>query len=644
MGLPTKILLVPLLIFAAALALAQNGPFKHIIIIVQENRTPDNLFGAGHGIGICNTPNPFEPGVDIVDGGYGYYVDTSGHERLGLICNMPLPLSGWDAAIGDSVDPDHGYGAWTQDKTGKYIPPTGGWGLDYDGGNMDWFCHVYPPSQDWLGTCPPYSYVTRTTEVQAYFDIASTYGFANYMFQSSKGPSMPAHQFLFAGTSAPVAPDSLGGKCVAGNKNQPQFLCRDDYIQTNDVVYPVGCVDNTDIFRWDQPDGTLLNSPPLSGECYAHDSLVTDVNDCTNSNDGTDYCDRQFGNLQNAWMRWGYYVEPQGKNQQPEGYSVWDAPAFIPEVCYGEDDTNNQGTYCGGGAKNPASTEWSDHVRIPQGPIPYKVPYIYSWAPIFDDISNCKLPAIGWVIPDQSYSDHPGSGGANATAIGPSWVGDIVDAIGQSSLNPCGIDYWAGEPTAIFVVWDDWGGWFDHVKPPQQLVRIDQKPAPAGYTLCDPTQDQWGCGYTDGFRVPFLVVSEYTGLYPNGQYTNYVSGACGTGEPNQCPYFGPPGNPLQYVHDFGSILRYAEWNFGLPLIASLYDNWEYADVNAPDGQNGNVPLSDFFQIYTGPGSTGRPFTYITTQHPSTCFMWHEDTGDGCPLANSNWQPTEPDSY
>jgi len=85
MRLLPKILSVPLLIFAAALALAQNGPFKHIIIIVQENRTPDNLFGAGHGIGICNTPNPFEPGVDIVDGGYGYYVDTSGHERLGLI-------------------------------------------------------------------------------------------------------------------------------------------------------------------------------------------------------------------------------------------------------------------------------------------------------------------------------------------------------------------------------------------------------------------------------------------------------------------------------------------------------------------------------------------------------------------------------
>ena len=85
---------------------------------------------------------------------------------------------------GEIVDPDHGYP---------------GWGKDYDGGAMDGFCHAYG------STCPEYSYVLKS-DVQPYFDIATSYGFANYMFQSNQGPSFPAHQFLFTGTSAPVAP------------------------------------------------------------------------------------------------------------------------------------------------------------------------------------------------------------------------------------------------------------------------------------------------------------------------------------------------------------------------------------------------------------------------------------------------------
>jgi len=54
-------------------------------------------------------------------------------------------------------------------------------------------------------------------------------------------------------------------------------------------------------------------------------------------------------------------------------------------------------------------------------------------------------------------------------------------------------DYWgnnSNDATAILIVWDDWGGWYDH-KPPATL------PAPQG-------------GYQLGFRVPFIAVSAYT--------------------------------------------------------------------------------------------------------------------------------------
>jgi phospholipase C len=63
-----KILL--LVSFGATIALAQSLPhFDHIIIVFQENRTPDNLFGSAPTIVHCGTQNPFEAGVDIQDGG-----------------------------------------------------------------------------------------------------------------------------------------------------------------------------------------------------------------------------------------------------------------------------------------------------------------------------------------------------------------------------------------------------------------------------------------------------------------------------------------------------------------------------------------------------------------------------------------------
>jgi len=92
-------------------------------------------------------------------------------------------------------------------------------------------------------------------------------------------------------------------------------------------------------------------------------------------------------------------------------------------------------------------------------------------------------------------------------------VAAIVNAIGNSSSSDGGAEYW--KDTAILVTWDDWGGWYDH-EPPTQLNY------PEG-------------GYQYGFRVPLIVVSAYTPKH-------YI-------------------NNMQ--HDFGSILRFIESNFGI---------------------------------------------------------------------------------
>lgn len=127
---------------------------------------------------------------------------------------------------------------------------------------------------------------------------------------------------------------------------------------------------------------------------------------------------------------------------------------------------------------------------------------------IFTDISDGALPAVSWVIPDGEDSDHPG----RKNDDGPSWVASVVNAVGQSS-------YWS--TSAIVIVWDDWGGFYDQVPPP--------------------FQDDWG-GL--GFRVPMIVLSPYA---LGGGSQNYVS-------------------HTQY--EFGSILKFIEGTFGLGTLGT----------------------------------------------------------------------------
>jgi phospholipase C len=65
------------------------------------------------------------------------------------------------------------------------------------------------------------------------------------------------------------------------------------------------------------------------------------------------------------------------------------------------------------------------------------------------------LPTVTWVVPSLVNSDHPGL----TKDTGPSWVASVVNEIGESA-------YW--NDTVIFVLWDDWGGLYDHVPPPQK--------------------------------------------------------------------------------------------------------------------------------------------------------------------------------
>ena len=382
------------------------------------------------------------------------------------------------------------------------------------------------------------------------------------MFQTNEGPSFPAHQFLFTGTSAPVAPKDV-------NNYYLDFVADNPPMQSefNTSGCPFSGTLQNQFPEWNLPDGNQELDPRTNwNECYTHDSLVTNANG-------------------DKGVSWRYYTPTTSNSKNPLGI-IWDAPEGIPEVCYGQNQV---------GSGPCTSVEFTNHVVYPGDKLNG---VSYDGAPILDDIADCGLQKISWVIPDTAWADHPFPGAVVSTPpLGPSWVGNIINAIGNSYQGgKC--DYWGThtnsglsvEPTAIFVVWDDWGGFFDHVPPPAIYTGTA--------TEC-PTTEQpngWGCGYVYGFRVPLIVVSEYT---PAG----YVSGAL----PN-------PGKTFPYVHDFGSILAFTEHNFNLNFIDQSGGNG-YADRNALDNVPPNIPLSDFFNV-----NAPRTFTSISTPYPASTFQ------------------------
>jgi phospholipase C len=154
-----------------------RGKIEHVLILFQENRTPDNLF---------QDPALIAAGADISGNG----VNSSG---------QTVPLS--PESLGVSYDLSHAHSAFV---------------AQYDGGKMDGsdlvpvICYVAP--------CPanPWFFYVNPSEVQPYFQMAERYTFGDRMFQTNEGPSYPAHQFIISGTSAPTATSNL---FVAENPN-----------------------------------------------------------------------------------------------------------------------------------------------------------------------------------------------------------------------------------------------------------------------------------------------------------------------------------------------------------------------------------------------------------------------------------------
>jgi len=148
-----------------------------------------------------------------------------------------------------------------------------------------------------------------------------------------------------------------------------------------------------------------------------------------------------------------YTCEPTVKIQSPG--PVWNPPKYVTY-------TQNQGAaYLA--EHNPSSEQF--------------------WA----DVTNGTLPQVSWIIPNDNVSEHPWGGG---TTLGMDYVTSMVNLIMQSQ-------YWNN--SVIFVVWDDWGGFYDNAVPPT-------------IEFSDPTYNSGNAiGFVQGFglRVPALTISPW---------------------------------------------------------------------------------------------------------------------------------------
>jgi phospholipase C len=163
---------------------------QNVVVIFQENRTTDNLFGSN--------PN-FLPGVDVATSG----VNSQG-QRIPLTA---VPLA-------NNYDLSHAHSAFV---------------AMYAHGNMTGADKIGVSCQKGATGCPPanpqFKYVDNSSGIlNPYFQLAEQYTFGDRMFQTNQGPSFPAHQFIISGTSAPspgsdlFASENPAGVTNANNK------------------------------------------------------------------------------------------------------------------------------------------------------------------------------------------------------------------------------------------------------------------------------------------------------------------------------------------------------------------------------------------------------------------------------------------
>lgn len=353
---------------------------RHVIIIMQENRSFDSYFGTFPGADGLPMRNG-QPSVCLPD--------PASHR-----CVRPYH---------DPHDRDFG---------GPHATPDAM--ADINGGRMDGFVKearkmtAIVCAQDFgHARCSKPGLVTRVMsyhdarEIPNYWTYARHFVLQDHAFAPQFGPSTPSHLYMVSGWSA---------RC--SNPEDP-MSCRTD-IGTFHTIDPDPSGGHRPDLAW--TDLTyLLHQYQVTWRYYVAPGAVSDCDD------GDKFC----------------AATPTGLLNQRGTPEIWNPlPDFV--------------------------TVHQDH----------QTGNIQSVGQFFSSARSGHLPAVSWIAPDGKHSEHP----PERLSTGQAWVTRLINAVMRSPN-------WSS--SAIFLSWDDWGGFYDHVSPPQ----VD------------------GAGY--GLRVPALLISPY---------------------------------------------------------------------------------------------------------------------------------------
>jgi phospholipase C len=368
---PAAALLAIAAVPSVATAAAGIHKIRHVVVIMQENRSFDSYFGT-------------YPGADGIPMRHG----------VPTVC-APDPLR--HRCVRPYHDPHYlNYGGPHEQAA---------YNTDYDAGRMDGFVraretcrNAVDPKDCIAGLSVDMMGYHDQREIPNYWTYARQFVLQDHMFEPNASWSLPAHLFLVSEWSA---------------------LCTN----AND---PFSCSSNIEVPGFPRD----LGPAPHVGSSFAWTDLT--------------YL------LFRRHVSWAYYLK---KGPEP------DCETGEMFCQFRDQDSRTPGIW------NPLPSFTT--VRQDR-----QLGNIRDTGSFYADIRHGRLPAVSWVIPSGVVSEHPTS----SVRTGQAYVTNLINAIGRSR------DW---NSTAIFLTWDDWGGFYDHVRPP--VVDLN--------------------GY--GFRVPGIVISPY---------------------------------------------------------------------------------------------------------------------------------------
>jgi phospholipase C len=353
---------------------------KHVIIVMQENRSFDSYFGTF----------PGADGIPMKDG-------------VPTVC-VPNPAGGCTQPYHDSADRN---GGGPHGETNAVA--------DVNRGKMNGFivqrdaakstCAIPDdPACKLTGHADVMGYHTAA-EIPNYWAYARNFALNDHMFEPVKSWSLPDHLYIVSGWSA---------RC----KNRSAMSC------VNNVVGPYGI----------KKFSNAVHQELAAGKANI-DLAWTDITWL----------------LYAEHVSWASYVEsgtePDCENDSEETCAPVNQSANTPGI-------------------------WNPLPLFGDVQADHQLGNIKDLSTFYADAKAGRLPAVSWVTPSGADSEHPPA----SVHAGQAHVTSVINAAMRSPD-------WSS--TAIFLAWDDWGGFYDHVIPPA----VDQN------------------GY--GLRVPALVISPY---------------------------------------------------------------------------------------------------------------------------------------